>query len=95
MAAINDAGVKQIDYMVITHYHVVTWAATSRSSEDTDEAFYDHGEDKRQDRTGSGFLRLVTTWWRSRAGLRMIAKPGDKIPIKGLNVEIVTRQVRY
>jgi beta-lactamase superfamily II metal-dependent hydrolase len=92
LAVLDDAGVKQIDYMVITHYHSDHVGNVQALSEKVPmKHFVDHGEDKDVREQVPGFYAWYTGVTRKMgAGARTIAKPGDKIPIQGLNVEVVT-----
>ncbi len=92
MAAITDAGIKQIDYMVITHYHVDHVGGYQALAQKIPmKHFIDHGEDKDAREQVQGFYAWYTAMAeKAGPGLRTIVKPGDKIPIKGLNVEVVT-----
>jgi beta-lactamase superfamily II metal-dependent hydrolase len=89
---LKDAGVKQIDYMVITHYHVDHVGSYQALYEKIPmKHFVDHGEDRDTREQVKGFYAWYTAMTeKAGAGARMIAKPGDKIPIKGLNVEVLT-----
>jgi len=89
---LKDAGVKQIDYMVITHYHVDHVGSYQALYEKIPmKHFIDHGEDRDTREQVKGFYAWYTAMTeKAGAGARMIAKPGDKIPIKGLNVEVLT-----
>ncbi len=61
MAAINDAGLKQIDYMVITHYHsdhVGGFEALSKKI--PMKHFIDHGEDRDATEQVPGFMKMYT-----------------------------------
>jgi competence protein ComEC len=87
---LKDAGVKQIDYMVITHYHVDHVGSYQALHEKIPmKHFIDHGEDRDTREQVKGFYAWYTAM-TEKAGTRTIAKPGDKIPIKGLNVEVLT-----
>ena len=93
MAAINDAGVKQIDYQLITHYHVDHIGGLEALSKRIPiKHFIDHGERQRRPRAGAGLPGNVYTIMYEKAGpgARTIGKPGDKIPVAGLNVEVIT-----
>ena len=92
LAVLNDAGVKQIDYMVMTHYHVDHVGGYQALSEKIPmKHFIDHGEDKDTREQVPGFQAWYNAMTaKAGPGARTIAKPGDKIPIKGLNVEVVT-----
>ncbi len=92
MAALNDAGVKQIDYMVLTHYHVDHVGGFEALSKRIPmKHFIDHGENKDAHEQVPGFGAMYAAMVeKAGPGAHMVAKPGDKIPIKGLNVEVVT-----
>jgi beta-lactamase superfamily II metal-dependent hydrolase len=78
--ACQAAGVKRIDYMVVTHYdgdHVGNVPALmERMSAVT---FVDHGQNVQENSVKSvaAYMALVAK------GKHLIVKPGDKIPIKG------------
>jgi len=90
-AAMKLAGVERLDYVVITHYHsdhvggVVQLADRVRVG-----AFVDHGanlEDAEQTRTNYANYEAVV----AKTGARhIVVKPGDKVPIEGLDVEVLT-----
>ena len=90
VAAAQAAGVKQIDYLVITHYHgdhvggVPQLAAMMPI-----RAFFDHGRifGTVNANAKTGYAAYVAL--RAK-GPRTIVKPGDTIPIKGIDVEVVT-----
>lgn len=86
------ADVKQIDYMVITHYHVDHVGGYQALYEKIPmNHFIDHGEDRDTREQVKGFYAWYTAMTeKAGAGARMIAKPGDIIPIKGLKVEVLT-----
>jgi len=92
MATLNDAGVKQIDYMVITHYHVDhVGGYQALSAKIPMKHFIDHGPDKDAKEQVPGFEKWYADFVAKAApGARTIVKPGDKIPVKGLNVTVVT-----
>jgi len=92
MAALDDAGVKQIDYMVLTHYHVDHVGGFEALSKKVPmKHFIDHGENKDAHEQVPGFAAMYAAMMeKAGPGAHMVAKPGDKIPIKGLNVEVVT-----
>jgi len=92
MTVLNDAGVKQIDYMVLTHYHVDHVGGFEALSKKIPmKHFIDHGENKDVREQVQGFAAMYAAMMeKAGPGAHMVAKPGDKIPIKGLNVEVVT-----
>ncbi|HVY94361.1 MAG TPA: MBL fold metallo-hydrolase [Bryobacteraceae bacterium] len=89
---LKEADVKQIDYMVITHYHVDHVGGFKALYEKIPmKHFIDHGEDRDTREQVQGFYAWYTDMTqKAGAGARTIAKPGDRIPIKGLNVEVLT-----
>jgi beta-lactamase superfamily II metal-dependent hydrolase len=91
MAVLDDAGVKQIDYMVLTHYHVDHVGGFEALSKKVPmKHFIDHGENRDAHEQVPGFAAMYAAMMeKAGPGAHMVAKPGDKIPIKGLNVEVV------
>jgi beta-lactamase superfamily II metal-dependent hydrolase len=89
---LKDAGVKQIDYMVITHYHIDHVGSYQALYEKIPmKHFVDHGVDRDTREHIKGFYAWYTAMTaKAGPGARMIAKPGDIIPIKGLKVEVLT-----
>lgn len=92
LGVLKDAGVSQIDYMVITHYHVDHVGSYKALFEKIPmKHFIDHGEDRDTREQVQGFYAWYTAMAeKAGPGARTIAKPGDKIPIKGLDVEVLT-----
>jgi beta-lactamase superfamily II metal-dependent hydrolase len=89
MAMIGEAGVKQIDYLISTHYHVDHIGGMQELSKRIPIGTYiDHGpntEPKDQMANFSASYEQV----RGTAK-HMVVKPGDRIPITGLDWRIVT-----
>ncbi len=82
------AGVKKLDYLVISHFHADHLGGLAAlSSLLPIGKFIDHG-DRVETRPGpdadnyANYLKLA-------AGKRLSLKPGDKIPLKGLDVTVV------
>jgi beta-lactamase superfamily II metal-dependent hydrolase len=88
-AAAKKAGVKRIDYLVITHFHTDHVGGVSQLAAKLPiRNFVDHGESVETDKPGKS---LVAAYAAQRdKGNHIQVKPGDKIPIKGLDVEVVT-----
>jgi competence protein ComEC len=88
-AAARKAGVKRIDYLLITHYHrdhVGGVQALSRKLPIVN--FVDHGP---QTETGKDAEVLFNEYSAFRAkGNHILVKPGDTIPIKGLDVTVLS-----
>ncbi len=89
LAAARDAGLKQIDYLVITHYHpdhvggVPQLAALIPIRN-----FVDHGPTTQTDPASEA---LYQAYLKVRAHRRhILAKPGMQIPVQGMKVLVVT-----
>src|ERR1035438_5683152 len=88
-AAAKAAGVKKIDYLVITHYHADHVGGIAQLAEKMPiRNFVDHGanvEDTKQGRV------LYNEYVEFRAkGNHIEVKPGDTIPIKGIEVKVIS-----
>lgn len=88
-AAAKEAGVKQIDYLVITHYHTDHVGGVPQLSTRLPiRHFVDHGANTE---TGQEAEELFAAYTKVRdAGKHLLVKPGDKVPIKGLEVQVLT-----
>jgi len=89
VAAAKAAGVKQIDYLLVTHYHLDHVGGVPPLAAKIPVVTYvDHGPSIE---TGKEADKLVAAYRVARdKGQHLVVKPGDKIPIKGLNVEVVS-----
>jgi len=84
-AATQLAGLKKIDYLLISHFHadhVGGLAALSKMI--PIGKFFDHGDTIEKE--NQQWLDSYTT---ASAGKRTVVKPGDEIPVKGLRVQVV------
>src|SRR5262245_21487991 len=89
MAAINDAGVKQIDFLISTHYHVDHIGGLMALAKRIPIAhFIDHGPSVEEREQVQGFQAAYAELYGKAK--HTVAKPGDKIPIAGLDWRIVT-----
>lgn len=89
VAVAKQAGVSRIDYLVLTHYHgdhaggVVDLAARIPI-----KTFVDHGppmeETRNVPQTYAAYLPV------REKGQHILAKPGDRLPIKGVDFQIVS-----
>jgi competence protein ComEC len=86
-AAAAQAGVRRIDYLVVTHFHsdhvggVPAIAARLPVGR-----IFDHGESVEKSKPGTDFTDYATLREKSR---HTILRAGDTIPVKGLHVEVV------
>lgn len=87
-AAAKAAHVRKIDYLVITHFHSDHVGGVPQLAEKLPiRTFVDHGANSE---TGQDAEVLYGEYTRIRdKGTHLVVKPGDKLPVKGLDVEIV------
>lgn len=87
-AAAKSAGVKKIDYLVITHYHVDHAGGVSQLAAKLPILnFVDHGPSVETSRNAE---ILFNQYAGERAkGKHILVKPGDRIPVKDLDVQVV------
>ena len=88
VAAAKDAGLKQIDYLVISHFHGDHIGGTAEIAARLPiRNFVDYGSMVETSERG---LAVFKTYTDTRAkGRHIVAKPGEKIPVSGLDVQIV------
>jgi beta-lactamase superfamily II metal-dependent hydrolase len=88
-AAAKAAGVKRIDYLLITHFHTDHVGGVAQLAEKLPiRNFVDHGTNVE---TGKAAEVLFNTYKAFRAkGNHIQVKPGDKVPVKGLDVTVVS-----
>jgi beta-lactamase superfamily II metal-dependent hydrolase len=91
---LNAAGVRRIDHMWTTHYHGDhVGALVALAKQVPIVRFYDHGAPHPDDRiVGAAF---VASYEELTRGKRTIVKPGDKLPLPGLDVTTVASGNRY
>jgi len=89
LAMLNDAGVTKLDYLLSTHYHVDHIGGLQELSKKIPIANYiDHGPNTEPKEQVQNFS---TTYEQSRGTAKhIVAKPGDRVPITGLDWRIVT-----
>lgn len=87
-AAAKAAGVKKIDYLVISHYHADHAGGVAEVAAKLPiHTFVDHGADTETDKDSKVLFNMYSSF-RDR-GAHILAKPGDTIPIKGLDVKVL------
>jgi beta-lactamase superfamily II metal-dependent hydrolase len=90
VAAMKDAGVQQIDHLIITHWHGDHFGGLEElASRVTIKEFIDHGPNVQPAEAPDNFLKNIYPKLYANAK-HTVVKPGDKIPIPGLDVRIVT-----
>jgi competence protein ComEC len=88
MEAVHAAGVKQIDYLVVTHYHgdhIGGYLELSKKLPIMN--FVDHGPTVQPEQVTPS--RTLYEETKSK-GHYTVVKPGDKVPVTGINWTIVT-----
>src|SRR5262245_56440732 len=89
MEAINAAGVKQIDYLISTHYHGDHVGGLQELAKRLPIGTYiDHGPNVEEREPVQGFQAAYAELYGKAKHL--VVKPGDKVPIAGLDWRIVT-----
>ncbi len=89
MAAVKDAGVTQIDHLIITHYHNDHIGGLSElATRIPIKEFIDHGANTQP---GPNIDPVLARYAELYAQAKhTVAKPGDKISVRGLDWRIVT-----
>jgi len=89
VSAAQLAGVKQIDYLVVTHYHMDHVGGVPQLAARLPiRTFVDHGSCVEG---GPQANQLVAAYKSVRDnGKYLLAKPGDRIPIRGITVQVLT-----
>jgi beta-lactamase superfamily II metal-dependent hydrolase len=88
VAAAKLAGVKQIDYLLMTHYHLDHVGGIPEVVAKIPVVTYvDHGPNTE---TNAGAQKLSAAYDEVVAkGKHLVVKPGDKIPLKGVDIDVV------
>jgi beta-lactamase superfamily II metal-dependent hydrolase len=88
VAAATRAGVKQIDYLVTTHYHGDhVGGVTQLAARLPIRNFVDHGPTSERGERAAPYQTYVQV---RQKGSHLEVKPGDQIPVGGLNVRVVS-----
>ena len=87
-AAAKSAGIKHIDYLAVTHYHTDHVGGVPQIVAMLPvKNFIDHGPNNE---TTKGAKELSEAYDEAvKTGNHMVMKPGDKIPLKGLDITVV------
>jgi glyoxylase-like metal-dependent hydrolase (beta-lactamase superfamily II) len=91
VSAAKSAGLQQIDYVVITHYHQDHVGGVAQLADRIKiGAFVDHGPNLEEvEQTKTGYAAYQEVLARTNAK-HLVLKPGDRIPIAGLDVQVLT-----
>lgn len=83
------AGVSQIDYLVLTHYHADhAGGVVDLTGLIPVKNFVDHGLPREETRNvPQNYAAYLTVRGK---GQHILAKPGDKLPIQGMNVQVIS-----
>ena len=87
-AAAKAAGVKKIDYLLISHYHADhVGGVYDVANKFPIRNFIDHGPNTETDKDSQIRFNMYSSF--SEKGNHIVAKPGDTIPIKGVDIRVL------
>jgi competence protein ComEC len=90
MAAVKDAGLKQIDHVIITHWHGGHWGGIEKLAERLPILeFIDHGPSVEHIPNADAFLAKTYAELYGKVK-HTVVKAGDRIPVAGLDVRVLT-----
>jgi competence protein ComEC len=91
-AAAKDAGIKKIDFVLITHYHDDhVGGAPQLAAKIPVGMFIDHGENREtSDASASRVFTAYQELLSTGKYKHIVAKPGEVLPITGMQVRVVT-----
>ena len=89
MAVLTEVGVKEIDYLISTHYHVDHIGGIQELAKRVPiKHFVDHGPSSEEREQIAGFQAAYAELYGKAK--HTVVKPGDKLPITGVEWRIVT-----
>lgn len=91
VAAAKDAGISKIDYVLITHYHDDhVGGAPQLAAKIPIGTFIDHGPNRETSGNAPQLYAAYKALIDSGKYKHIVAKPGDKLPIKGIDAEVIS-----
>jgi competence protein ComEC len=89
MEAVKDAGLTQIDTLITTHWHGDHFGGMAElASRIPIKTFVDHGPNMQPNPVVDAFLQTYPEIYSK--GKHMVAKPGDKLAVAGLDWQLVS-----
>ena len=89
MEAAKEAGLTQIDHLIITHWHGDHFGGLVELAKQIPiKHFYDHGPNVQPGQAADDFLKDVYAPLIAKAQ-HTVLKPGDRIPLTGVDVRVV------
>jgi glyoxylase-like metal-dependent hydrolase (beta-lactamase superfamily II) len=89
MAVVKEAGLTQLDYLLITHYHVDhVGGLQDLATRIPIKHYVDHGPTVEQREQVQGFQQAYAELYKKAD--HIVVKPGDKLPIAGIDWRIVS-----
>src|SRR5437879_9390414 len=89
VAAMKDAGLQQIDHLIITHWHGDHFGGLAElASKVSIKEFIDHGPNVQPGQLADDFLQKTYPGLYAKS-THPVAKPGDKLAISGFYARIV------
>lgn len=90
MEAVKDAGLQQIDHLVITHWHGDHFGGLAElASRISIREFIDHGPNAQPNQATDDFIKNTYPQLYAKSK-HTVARPGDRISIRDLDVRVVT-----
>lgn len=92
-AAAKEAGLKKIDYVLITHYHRDHVGGVPQLAAKIPIGWYvDHGPNREPGdaATEDGWKAYQKEFWTTQQRKRITVKPGDVLPLQGFHATVVT-----